>query len=138
MQFSKSTDLSKFFVVGINYKKTDAMMRGLFAVSAEAYTETLQMAESAGIHELFILSTCNRTEIYGIAEESYQLAQLLCRQDAELTEKFMSLAYTKKGPLAINHLFHVGAGLDSQILGDYEIVGQLKQAVKFAKDKNRV
>jgi glutamyl-tRNA reductase len=138
MQNRNSSDLTKFFVVGINYKKTDASMRGLFAVGAGQYAEILEMAESAGIQELFVLSTCNRTEIYGFAEEAYQLARLLCAQHADLTEKFMALAYIKNGHQAIRHLFHVGAGLDSQILGDYEIVGQLKQAVKFAKEKSMV
>ncbi|WP_431213212.1 glutamyl-tRNA reductase [Puia sp. P3] len=45
------------------------------------------------------------------------------------------MAYVKKGSQAIEHLFLVGAGIDSQILGDYEIIGQLKQAVKFARER---
>jgi len=117
MQNSKLSDLSKFFVIGINYKKTDASVRGLFAVSAEQYMQILEMAESLGVQELFILSTCNRTEIYGFAEEASQLARLLCRKNTGLAEKFMALSYTKNGLQAIKHLFHVGAGLDSQILG---------------------
>ncbi len=51
---------------------------------------------------------------------------------------FYSIAYIKKGPAAVEHLFAVGAGLDSQILGDYEIVGQLKVAVKFAREHDFV
>ena len=47
---------------------------------------------------------------------------------------FKELAYIKQGPDAVEHLYNVAAGLDSQILGDYEIVGQLKGAVKFAKE----
>jgi glutamyl-tRNA reductase len=46
------------------------------------------------------------------------------------------LLIIKKGHKAIEHLFNVAAGLDSQILGDYEIVGQIKQAVKFSKENN--
>lgn len=44
------------------------------------------------------------------------------------------MSYTKCGPEAIKHLFEVGAGLDSQVLGDYEIIGQIKQAVKISKN----
>ncbi len=135
---NKSTDLSKFFVVGINYKKTDASVRGLFAISNEHYEKILQLAPSFGINELFILSTCNRTEIYGFAEDASLLINLTCSQAPAIKEKFVELSYTKNNLAAIKHLFNVGAGLDSQILGDYEIVGQIKQAVKFSKEKNSI
>ncbi|HJU45934.1 MAG TPA: glutamyl-tRNA reductase, partial [Chitinophagaceae bacterium] len=88
-----------------------------------------------GISSLFILSTCNRTEIYGFAEEADQLIQLLCSQTNGNAPTFKKLAYIKEGLKAVEHLFHVGAGLDSQILGDYEIVGQIKQAVKYSRDR---
>ena len=86
--------------------------------------------------ELFILSTCNRTEIYGFADNARQLAALLCSHTSGTCEDFLEMAYVKRGLEAIEHLFLVAAGIDSQILGDYEIVGQLKQAVKFARDRN--
>jgi glutamyl-tRNA reductase len=138
MSGNRSTDISKFFVVGINYKKTDASIRGLFAVGNEQYENILLLAPSFGIHELFVLSTCNRTEIYGFAEEVTQLTRLLCTQTPGISEIFTELAYIKNGFSAITHLFHVGAGLDSQILGDYEIVGQIKQSVKLSKEKNSI
>ncbi len=87
-----------------------------------------------GLNELFILSTCNRTEIYGFAQHSQQLIDLLCSQTAGDVTTFTQSAYIKNGQQAVEHVFNVGAGLDSQILGDYEIVGQLKTAVKFAKE----
>jgi len=135
MSRNKPTDLSKFFVAGINYKKTDDLVRGLFAISDDQYENILAQAPSRGLHELFVLSTCNRTEIYGFAENPSQLIELLCSQTTGSQETFFELSYVKNGLSAIKHLFNVGAGLDSQILGDYEIVGQLKRAVKFAKEK---
>jgi glutamyl-tRNA reductase len=87
---------------------------------------------------LFILSTCNRTEIYGFATSSQQLAGLLCSETIGDANTFTQSAYIKNGTNAIEHAFNVGAGLDSQILGDYEIVGQLKTAVKFAKEQGFV
>jgi len=134
MQDNRNIDISKFFTVGINYKKTDVSRRGLFAISNEQYRDILQKAGEYGIRELFILSTCNRTEIYGFAENADQLIQLICNETAGNIGEFRQLAYIKKGIEAVDHLFHVGAGLDSQILGDYEIVGQLKNAVKFSKE----
>ncbi len=133
MNRNKPIDLSKFFVAGINYKKTDTLVRGSFAISREQYENILTLAPSFGLTELFVLSTCNRTEIYGFAEDINLLIDLLCSQTGGSKEVFTELCYAINGPAAIKHLFKVGAGLDSQILGDYEIVGQLKQAVKIAK-----
>jgi len=133
IQFSKN--ISNFFVAGINYKKTDASVRGNFAIDKEQYENLLGTASSFGFTELFILSTCNRTEIYGFAQHSEQLIDLLCAHTTGCANTFKNLAYIKNGAPAIEHLFSVSAGLDSQILGDYEIVGQLKSAVKFAKER---
>jgi glutamyl-tRNA reductase len=126
-------DISNFWVAGINYKKADAAVRGLFAVQNEHYANILDEAVANGLTEVFILSTCNRTEIYGFAGSPSQLIDLLCNQTAGNKEMFLQSAYVKNGNDAIEHLFNVSAGLDSQILGDYEIVGQIKTAVKFAK-----
>ncbi len=131
-------DNNQFFVAGINYRKSDAGIRGDFAVSADQYASLLQKAGRAGISELFVLSTCNRTEIYGLTKDVNLLVNLLCGETTGDAGTFLQLCYIKQGNEAIEHIFSVGAGLDSQILGDYEIVGQMKQAVKFAKEKGFV
>jgi glutamyl-tRNA reductase len=136
MNRNQATDLSKFFLAGINYKKTDTRIRGSFAVGPAQYGQILEQAPRFGVQDLFVLSTCNRTEIYGLTDQSQQLIRLLCSQTEGSLEKFNELAYCKQGLEAIEHLFDVAAGLDSQILGDYEIVGQIRQAVKFAREKN--
>ncbi|MEP7258792.1 MAG: glutamyl-tRNA reductase [Flavitalea sp.] len=138
MYSTNNQDISKFFVAGVNYKKTDAAIRGQFAVSAEQYASILSSSTASGIHELFILSTCNRTEIYGFAPDANQLVELLCAQTEGAKEIFLSKSYIRSGTEALEHLFNVSAGLDSQILGDYEIVGQIKQAVKFSKEHHRI
>jgi len=131
-------NLQNFYVAGINYKKSDASIRGQFAINNEQYAAILQKATLQGLNELFILSTCNRTEIYGFAQSSQQLINLICSETAGTAETFTQAAYIKKGLPAVEHVFNVGAGLDSQILGDYEIVGQMKLAVKFAKERGFV
>jgi glutamyl-tRNA reductase len=128
--------LSRFFLAGVSYKKTDAETRGLFAISQEQYVRILQKANNALVRGLFIISTCNRMEIYGIAENEDQLVKLVCDETRGDEQTFRERAYMKSGMDAVMHLFQVGGGLDSQILGDYEIVGQLKQAVKFSKENN--
>ena len=127
------TDISKFWVAGINYKKVDATTRGQFSVQHSEYALLLEQAKAAGVLEVFVLSTCNRTEIYGFAEDKFQLIDLLCEHTTGDRQIFLRSAYVKNGVEAIEHLFNVSAGLDSQILGDYEIVGQIKTAVKLAK-----
>jgi len=126
-------DISKFWIAGINYKKADAVTRGQFAIQNDQYARLLEKALANGLDQVFVLSTCNRTEIYGFADSVSQLINLLCDQTAGSKETFLSSAYIKNGHEAITHLFNVSAGLDSQILGDYEIIGQIKAAAKFAK-----
>src|SRR4051812_20594877 len=128
-------NIQRFWVVGVNYKKTDASVRGAFAISSEQYDYLLTIAPDHGVQELFILSTCNRTEIYGCAANVHQLIDLLCSVCAGDAATFTELAYIKNGYAATEHLFQVAAGLDSQILGDYEILGQIKKAVKQARAK---
>ena len=127
-------NIPNFYIVGINYKKSDACTRGQYAVSTEQYNTILQKAPEFGLNELFVLSTCNRTEIYGFAQHPSQLIELICSVTAGDAKTFSKSSYIKSGIDAVEHAFSVGAGLDSQILGDYEIVGQLKNSVKFSKD----
>src|ERR1700712_2523204 len=138
MSKNPHTELSHFFVTGINYKKTDTLIRGSFAIGPVQYDQLLNQAADYGVRDLFVLSTCNRSEIYGIADHPENLINLFCSQTQGSSELFRELAYQKNGLRAVQHLFDVGAGLDSQILGDYEIVGQLRQAMKFAKEKGFV
>jgi glutamyl-tRNA reductase len=111
-------------------------VRGSFAINRDQYEQILSLAGSKNLPELFVLSTCNRTEIYGFADEADQLIDLICTQTTGSRELFTELAYIKNGPEAIAHIFSVSAGMDSQILGDYEIVGQIKQAIRIAKEKD--
>ena len=131
-------NINQFFVAGINYKKTDAAIRGEFAVSADKYASLLEKAGAFGLQELFVLSTCNRTEIYGLASDANTLINLLCSETVGDADTFRQLCYIKNGEEAVEHIYSVGAGLDSQILGDYEIVAQMKLAVKFARERGFV
>ena len=133
MQANNLKDILKFWIVGINYKKADAATRGQFAIQNEQYANLLENALANGLNEVFVLSTCNRTEIYGLADHSSQLVSLLCAHTTGTKATFLESCYIKNGNDAIEHLFNVSAGLDSQILGDYEIIGQIKTAVKLSK-----
>src|SRR5690606_31197902 len=79
------------------------------------------------------ISTCNRTELYGFAQHPYQLIKLLCDRTKGSVEDFQQVGYVYKNQEAISHLFRVGTGLDSQILGDFEIISQIKQGFHRAR-----
>jgi len=119
--------------IGVSYKKADAHTRGRYSLSKEKQIKLLKEAKEIGFEGIFILSTCNRTEITGFAEHPYQLIQLLCKYSDGNVEEFARISNVYKGNEAVNQLFRIGTGLESQILGDYEIVGQLKLAFKLAK-----
>ncbi|MEE6187568.1 Glutamyl-tRNA reductase [Mycovorax composti] len=125
--------LDRFCVAGINYLKADVATRGLFSINNEGFAQLAKDAKAAGIKSVFVLSTCNRTEIYGFAESVMQLVHLLLKHCKADEKTFFEYAYLKNGNHALQHLFRVASGLDSQILGDYEILGQIKKSVDLAK-----
>ncbi len=125
---------STFYVVGVNYKKADAETRGKFSISSENQIKLLKKARKKGIEGLMVLSTCNRTEVIGFAQHPFKLIGLLSEFWVDgSVEEFARFSYVLKSKYAIDHLFKVATGLDSQILGDYEIVGQLKEAFQHSK-----
>lgn len=124
----------KFYVIGLNYQKADAKLRGIFSVSEAAQQRILSEAKELNISSISIVSTCNRTEIYGRVENPYLLIKLLCRHTKGTLEEFEKVSYVYREQEAIDHLFRVGAGLDSQILGDFEIIGQLRNSFRRSKD----
>jgi glutamyl-tRNA reductase len=125
--------LSHFFIAGISYEKAESSIRGLYAVDEAHYMAILKEAKAAGIPEMFVLSTCNRTEVYGFARDAEQLTGLLTRHTKGPESQFRELRYVYQGQDAVRHLYRVAAGLDSQILGDYEIISQVKAMARFAK-----
>lgn len=125
--------LSEFYVAGISYRKSDAAVRGQFSVGADQLEKIYASARNSGVRECFVLSTCNRTEIFGFSPAPDIFPQLLCACTDGTADVFRKNGYIKKGMDAMRHLFNVTAGMDSQILGDYEIVGQVRRAVETAK-----
>ncbi len=122
-----------FYAIGLNYKKADAVIRGKFSIDSQSKSNLLLQAKEEGIESLIVTSTCNRTEIYGFAQHPFQLIKLLCENSNGTVEDFQKVAYVYKNQEAISHLFKVGTGLDSQILGDFEIISQIKIAFNESK-----
>ncbi len=125
-----------FYSVGLSYKKADAEVRGQFSLDAVAKTRLLEQAKNDGIESLLVTSTCNRTEIYGFAEHPFQLIKLICDNSNGSVDAFQKVGFVYKNQEAINHMFRVGTGLDSQILGDFEIISQIKTSFSHSKSMN--
>ena len=122
-----------FYAIGLSYKKADADIRGRFSLDENSRVALLNQAKENNIESLVVTSTCNRTEIYGFAQHPFQLIQLLCDNTNGTVEEFQDVAYIYKNKDAIAHMFRVGSGLDSQILGDFEIISQLKISAKLSR-----
>ena len=131
-QFNKS-ETTYFYVIGLSYKKADAKIRGEFSLDQNAKANLMLQAKASGIESIVATSTCNRTEIYGFARHPFELIKLLCDNTHGTVEDFQRVAYVYKNSDAIQHMFRVGVGLDSQILGDFEIISQLKISAKLSK-----
>lgn len=128
--------VERFFVVGLSFKKTDLTHRNLFAFNTQQCTDIYTHTNSDCLNDFFILSTCNRTEIYGFAPCEHVIIALL-QQHAGCNKEAMRDVYVKEGGAAARHFFEVASGLDSQIPGDYEIISQIKSAFQLAKTHNR-
>ena len=122
-----SNNKKNFYVIGVSYKNADLKTRGDFSLSSEQKEILTLEAKREGIEEILINSTCNRTEVYAHVNHPIQLINLLCKHSKGSLAVFNEIGYTHKNNTAFHHIFKVGTGLDSQILGDFEIIGQLKQ-----------
>ncbi|MGB1269812.1 MAG: glutamyl-tRNA reductase [Flavobacteriaceae bacterium] len=133
MQQRPESKGTTFYAIGLSYKKADAKIRGKFSLDTQKKETLLQHAKAEGISNLIVTSTCNRTELYGFAQHPFQLIKHLCENTNGSVEEFQEVAYVYKSNDAIRHMFKVGTGLDSQILGDFEIISQLKTSFILSK-----
>ena len=136
MEHHRGEKKTSFYVIGISHKKADAKLRGDFSLSPTKKAALLDQAKAKRIESIVATSTCNRTEVYGFVQHPSELIDLLCENTSGTAEIFNSVAYTLKDNAAVEHMFRVGAGLDSQILGDFEIISQLKSSARVSKKYN--
>lgn len=122
-------------LVSISHKTAFLELRQLFSFSDDEKREFLKAAESNGIEECVLISTCNRTEVYihsNLSErKGFETVQKLLEQKAEGRE-CGSIFRFYSGDRVISHLFEVAAGLDSLIVGEDQILGQVKEGYELA------
>jgi glutamyl-tRNA reductase len=124
----------KIFVAGLSYKTAPVEVREKLAVHASrlrCYGCRLKLG--GNLSEVVLVSTCNRVEIYGVTPEVNGNIYRLFQHLSESMTDFSSHLYIKEGSEAVHHLFSVASGLDSMVLGETEITGQIKQAYQAAQ-----
>lgn len=135
--FSFFKNLEHFVVLGTNFTKADTLIRSRFAITKLQSEELYENASRIGFGDYFHLSTCNRTEFFACAPVS-ELKNLITRQLSISERDFKEYFYTLNGMEAVRHFFYVVSGLDSQIIGDYEIICQVKSALYEARKHDLV
>ena len=125
----------KLFVAGLNYRTAPVQLREKLAVHPSRLRCCgCRLKLGGGLDEVVLLSTCNRVEIYGVASKVNGNVDRLFQELAGSEADFASHLYLKEGAEAIRHLFAVASGLDSMVLGETEITGQVKQAYLAAQE----
>jgi glutamyl-tRNA reductase len=124
-----------FNVLGLNHKTAPLALREKVAFNEDRLTAALRtLKQENGVAEVVILSTCNRTEVYWSGTASAQnLSQWLERHHGNNLDLAASL-YVHQERLAVEHAFSVASGLDSMVLGEPQILGQLKDAYRVAHE----
>ena len=134
MREYRLSNYENFFILGVSHKKANAEIRGKFSLNHEQIKNLLADAKNYEIDGLVMTSTCNRTEMYGFADDLRTMASLLLTHTDADQELFDTYAYHYRNDEAVSHMFNVAGGLDSQILGDFEIISQMKKSFNLAKE----
>ena len=127
-------------LIGISHKTSPIEIREQFSVSKEEiipFSELLQ--NQTGISDLVVLSTCNRTEIY-FSQDKYdfhmasKLVYKTLKHFKGIEQKYWHTFYSYSNSDAIRHLFEVASGIDSMIIGEDQIIGQIKEAYVYCTE----
>ncbi len=123
----------RLFVAGLSYKTAPVEVREKLVVQAARLRCYGCRFRLSGLSEAVLVSTCNRVEIYGVSGWPAANAARLFRELGGEDFDFSPFLYVKEGREAVEHLFSVAGGLDSMVLGETEITGQVKQVYQAAQ-----
>ena len=125
----------QLFTFGINHQTAPLTVRERFAFGVDVMEPALRsLIEHGAAKEATILSTCNRTEVYCNTQEPGQAINWLAESRQMQTREIEPYLYILQRDQAIKHAFRVASGLDSMVLGEPQILGQMKQAVRYAEE----
>lgn len=137
LQYSNIHQTSNFAVLSISYEKADVETRGKFAFFDENIKNFVSRVHQEDLGDAFVVSTCNRTEIYTTSPNYLLVAEEYCKTIGVNITDFLQFANILTKEEALIHLFRVAAGLESQIIGDFEIIGQIKKHTAVLKKNDK-
>ncbi len=126
-------------VIGVNHRTSPVGVLERVAVNAEAMPKALHALSSKdNIREAVVLSTCNRTEVYAVTEKFHaaydDIADFFCELGGLRSDELHQHLYSQHDEAAVRHLFEVACGLDSAVVGENEILGQVRDAWSVAQE----
>jgi glutamyl-tRNA reductase len=130
-------------VVGISHKTAPVPLLERVALDTEGVQKLIrQISDSEHVTEVTVLSTCNRTEVYAEVERFHgsveTISQLIGERAGQTPDDVLEHLYVHYDDGAVSHLFHVAAGLDSMVLGESQILGQTREALRVGQDTGTV
>jgi glutamyl-tRNA reductase len=127
-------------LIGVNHKTAPVALRERIAISRDDLPETTRaLAAVPGVAECMILSTCNRVELLAVTAAPGNVLSSFLAQRFQLDPALLAPhLYERRGRDAVRHIFRVAASLDSMVVGEPQILGQLKEAFAVARDAGAV
>lgn len=125
-------------MIGIDHTKASIDVRSVFSFTKSSISKAMETwKEIPGLLGCVMISTCNRMELWASVQEDAKidLLELVCREKAVDPEKYREYAVLRKGREAVRHLFELSCGLKSKILGEDQIITQVKEALAFAREQ---
>ncbi|MBN6514862.1 glutamyl-tRNA reductase [Acinetobacter pittii] len=128
-----------FFALGVNHQTASVELREQIAFNAERLSRLLaEQRHHQSLKDLVVVSTCNRTEVYAMAENAESLLKWLADANNIDVKHLIHHVYRYENTQAITHLMRVASGLDSLMLGEPQILGQVKSALALSKEAQTV
>ena len=128
-----------FFALGVNHQTASVELREQIAFNPEKLSALLaEQSQHPELNDLVVVSTCNRTEVYAMSEHPEQVLDWLAHVNGIDAKQLSRHVYRYENAQAVSHLMRVASGLDSLMLGEPQILGQVKTALALAKDSHTV
>ena len=128
-----------FFALGVNHQTASVELREQVAFNPEKLKELLlEQSHDQTLNDMVVVSTCNRTEVYAMAENADMVLEWLAEKNGIDVNQLSHHVYRHENAEAVTHLMRVASGLDSLMLGEPQIMGQVKSALNISKESSVV
>jgi len=128
-----------FFALGVNHQTASVELREQVAFNPEKLSVLLaEQSQHPELNDMVVVSTCNRTEIYAMSDNVDMVLNWLAQKNGVDVKQLQNHVYRYENAQAVTHLMRVASGLDSLMLGEPQIMGQVKTALSLAKEAHTV